>query len=87
MKNVAQSRKPGKIFYAHLFDQAGVLAKVNGQILFLDSDSGALVEIEPAMCNFLTVLGEVGLAEQQALWDQLRGGYAQIACTRHEGVS
>ena len=75
--------KPSKAFYAHLFNQAGVLAKVDGQILFMDSATGDIVAIEPSMCNFLTVLGEIGLADTQQVMDQLRGGYARIATSRN----
>jgi hypothetical protein len=76
------SRKPSKAYYAHLYDQAGVLAQVHGTIYFLASDSGAITAIAPAMCPFLTVLGEIGLADTQALMDHLRGGYARIATSQ-----
>jgi hypothetical protein len=38
--------------------------------------------LEPTDCNFLTVLGECGLADTQQIMDRLRGGAAAIACTR-----
>lgn len=82
MAKVAQTETPSKAFYAILFDDHGSLAKVNGHILFLNSTTGDIVEIEPSMCNFLTVLGEIGLADTQAIMDQIHGGFAAIACSR-----
>jgi len=70
-----------KSFFAHLFDASGVLAKVDGELVFF-SDAGAITTVEPSMINFLTVLGEVGLADTQQLLDRLHGKYAAIACSR-----
>jgi hypothetical protein len=85
MATVAETpttRKPSKAYYAHLYDQAGALAQVHGTIYFMASETGAITAIEPEMCPFMTVLGEIGLADTQALMDQLRGGYARIATSR-----
>jgi len=76
------SRKPSKAFYAHLDDQAGALAKVDGVIYFMASATGDLTAIEPEHCRFLTVLGEIGLSDTQAIMDKMHGGYARIACSR-----
>ena len=76
------TRKPLKAFYAHLYETAGVLTKVEGTIYFMDSMSGDIVEVEPAMCTFLTVLGEVGLSDTQVIMDHIRGGAAAVACGR-----
>ncbi len=76
MATVAQ-----KSFFAHLFDESGVLAKVDGELVFF-GDNGDITTVEPSMCNFLTVLGEIGLADTQAIMDRMHGGYAAIACTR-----
>jgi hypothetical protein len=75
-----------KSFYAHLFDEAGVLAKVDGDLMFF-SDAGTIVVVEPADINFLTVLGECGLANTQQLMDRLHGGYAAIATHRAQEVA
>ena len=85
MATVTQSRKPSKAFNAVLYKTHGSLAKVNGQLLFL-SDEGEITEIEPSMCNFLTVLGEIGLADTQEIMDQLHGGSAAVACHREQEV-
>jgi hypothetical protein len=76
MATVAQ-----KAFYAHLDDQAGVLAKVGKALVFF-GDDGAITTVEPSMIHCLTVLGEVGLADAQALLDRLHGGAAWLATHR-----
>jgi hypothetical protein len=70
-----------KSFFAHLFETSGVLAKVNGELVFFGDDD-TIVTVEPSMINFLTVLGETGLSNTQALLDRMHGGYAAIACGR-----
>jgi hypothetical protein len=78
--------KSNKAFYAHLWDQSGVLTQDHaGQIWFLDSDTDELIAIEPVHCTFLTVLGEAGTADCQKALDVLHHGYAAIACTREMG--
>jgi len=86
MATVTQTQTPSKVFYAHLFEEAGVLSKVHGELVFF-SDAGDIITVEPAMCNFLTVLGEVGVADCQRLMDRLHGSYAKIACTRRQEVA
>ena len=75
-----------KSFFAHLFDASGVLAKVDGELVFF-SDAGAITTVEPSMINFLTVLGEVGLADTQRGLDRLHGGAAWIATHRLQEVA
>jgi hypothetical protein len=75
-----------KSFYAHLFETSGVLAKVNGELVFFGDDDTVTV-VEPGDINFLSVLGECGLADTQKLMDRLHGGYAKIACTRLQEVA
>jgi hypothetical protein len=79
----AAARKP-RAFYAHLFDESGALTKVNGTLFFV-GDDGAVVEVEPSMVNFLTVLGEMTLADAQRIDDLMNGGPAGVACGREEG--
>ena len=81
MATVAQ-----KSFFAHLFDESGVLAKVDGSLVFF-ADSGEITDVEPSMVNFLTVLGECGVAECQRLADARHGGAAMIATTRRQEVA
>jgi hypothetical protein len=81
MQTLPVPAKNVKAFYAWLDDQHGVLTKVDGTMYFM-SDDGDITEIEPVHCPFLMPLGEVGLAETQALMDRLHGGAAAIACGR-----
>jgi hypothetical protein len=83
--NPTTTRKPLKAFRATLRDEAGTLAKVEGEILFF-SDAGEIIEVEPEDCVWLCVLGEVGISDTQALTDRLHGGYAAIACFRSQEV-
>jgi hypothetical protein len=80
MATVAQ-----KVFFANLYDEAGTLAKVNGELTFF-GDNGAITTVEPADVNFLVVLGEVGLAETARILDTMHGGAAKIACARLQEV-
>jgi hypothetical protein len=78
---ITAPRKPAKAFYAHLFMDSGALVKVGGTLYFV-GDAGAIVEVEPSMVNFLTVLGEMTLADAQRIEDLMAGGYAAVACGR-----
>jgi hypothetical protein len=73
-------------FYAHLFDASGVLAQVGNALVFF-GDDGAITTVEPRMITCLTVLGEVGVSETQALADRLHGGAAWIATHRQMEVA
>jgi hypothetical protein len=74
--------KPAKAFYAHLYGQAGTLAKVEGTIYFMAPETGTITAIAPEHCPFLTVLGEIGLADTQRLLDALHGELAAICTSR-----
>lgn len=63
----------------------GILTKVDGSLVFFTED-GEIIPIEPTDCNFLTVLGEVGLAETQKIMDRVHGGYAKVATSRQMEV-
>jgi hypothetical protein len=76
------TRKPTKAFYAHLYDQAGTLAKVDGVIYFMQPATGAITAIAPEHCPFLVVLGEIELADTQRLLDALHGGLAALCTSR-----
>ena len=72
-------------FYAVLYERSGVLGKVDGRIYFF-GDDGSVVEYEPDMAVFTTVLGRTDLADTQKILDQLHGGYAAVACGRGQEV-
>lgn len=80
-------RKVRKSFYAHLYDAAGVLAKLDDGLIYFFGEDGSVTEYEPEMAPWVTILGEVGIGDTQQIMDTLHGGYAKIACTRQEGVS
>jgi hypothetical protein len=50
-------------------------------------ESGEITAIELEDCTFLTVLGEIGLRDTQALMDQIHGGAARIAYDRLQEVA
>jgi hypothetical protein len=86
MSTVATSTTTRKSFYAHLFDEPGLLFQhTDGRILFLNETNDRITTIEPDMINFLTVLGQVAVANEQRLTDLGNGGAATIACTRTPG--
>jgi hypothetical protein len=70
-----------KAFYCVLFDQHGILGKIDSTIYFF-GDDGEITEYEPEMANFCTVLGRTDIADTQRLMDTIHGGYAAIACGR-----
>jgi hypothetical protein len=80
------TRKPLKAYRATLRDEPGTLAKVDGEML-LFTDTGAIVSIEPEDCVWLCILGEIGLADTQALLDRMHGNAAWIATHRAQEVA
>jgi hypothetical protein len=80
------SKQPSKAFYAHYYDQPGCLVKIRGILTFVGED-GLVSAIEPADVNFLTVLGQMEMADAQRIDDLMNGGSASIACSRQEGVA
>ena len=68
--------------------------QVAGSVIAQNLGLGFVTAVDPTqgqqsviVANFLTVLGEVGLADTQAIMDHLHGGYAKIACTRLQEVA
>ena len=84
MRTLPVAEPEVKAFYAVLYDRTGVLGKVDGRIYFFDDD-GSVVDFDPEMAVFTTVLGRTDLADTQLLLDRLHGTYAAIACSREEG--
>lgn len=75
-----------KCFAAILYDMSVVLTKDNDRIVVVtpDGDFVRFFEIEDA--TFCTILGEIGVADAQALADKRHGGFAMVACTRHQEI-
>jgi hypothetical protein len=76
------TRKPAKAYYAHLYEEPGTLAKVDGVIYFFQPETGTITAIEPEHCSFLTVLGEMGLADTKRVLDALHGGLVALCTSR-----
>jgi len=86
--HVDTTRKPRKAWYAHYYDQHGVLtADEGGQVWFLDSDTDELIAIDPTMYRWIDVHGECGLADAQLAADRRHGGYVAVACSRLQEVA
>lgn len=79
----APARKAPKAFNAILDDTEGMLTQVDGQLYFLAHDTEELTAIQPEHCNFLVVLGEIGLSATQNILDSIHGNLAGLACSRN----
>jgi hypothetical protein len=86
MQTLAVAEKNVKAFYCVLFDQHGILGKVN-QVLYFFGDDGQVIEYEPEMANFCTVLGRTDLADTQALLDKMHGGAVGVCLSRAQEVA
>jgi len=75
------TRKAPPVYRAHVYDEPGALAKIEGIIYFF-SDSGTITEVEPTDCPWITILGQAALAETQAILDRLHGGAAAVCTSR-----
>jgi hypothetical protein len=77
------ARNISKAFYCTLYNDEnhGVLVKVDHVIYFM-ADGGEITEYEPEMAPWLTLNGEVGLVDCQALSDILHGGAAAVCTSR-----
>jgi hypothetical protein len=71
--------------YATVYDEPATIAKVNDVLYVVYEDRIERFEVE--MAPFTVVLGDVALADDQAMRDRLSGGGAAIACSRDEGRS
>jgi hypothetical protein len=88
MAKVAQTGTPSKAYYSWLYEDHGILTQdAHGQVWFRNSTTDELTAITPEHVNFLSVNGEVGLAESARLADLRQGGPAQIACSRMQEVA
>jgi hypothetical protein len=83
MATVAQKQTPSKAYYSWLYEDHGILTQdAQGQVWFRNSETDALTAITPEHYNFLSVNGEVGLAECARLADVRRGGPVGICLSR-----
>jgi hypothetical protein len=75
-----------KAKFVHLYDADAIIAKVNNGLYVFHPD-GRVEDFTIEMAPFVAILGDVGLAEVQAMWDRVAGGPAKVACSREQGVS
>jgi hypothetical protein len=83
MQNLTQSQtnsKPRPVFYAHLNDEEGTLAKIDETVYFFNPDTGNITVV--TSYAGLVVLGEVGLSDTQRIMDDLHGGLAAVCTSR-----
>ena len=75
----APAPKSNKAFYAHLYDDHGVLTMdEHGAVWFRHSETDALTLVTPEMYPFVMPHGEVGLCDTQLL----RDGDRVVKCSR-----
>ena len=88
MASVTATTQTRKAFFAHLYDQPGLLFQhSDGRIMFLDEATDRITTVEPDMVNFLVTLGETAIANDQRLTDLANGGAAAISTSRLQGVA
>lgn len=90
MATVAQTPTPSKpqSYYATLYNDElhGILGKVDGRMYFF-CDNGDVIDFEPDMMPWTTVLGATSIADTQRIMDRIHGDAAWIATHRDEGRS
>jgi hypothetical protein len=87
MATLPQPRTIRKAFRATLRDEAGAVSKIDEVIYFFNDVTGAISPIEVEDCAWLCVLGEIGVADTQALMDRLHGGAVGICLSRRQEVA
>ena len=81
------SRKSDTTYYALFHDRHGVLGKLDGAVLFLDSDDDTLTVIDLTDFPLIAVLGQTDIADCQQIMDRLHGGYAGLCTSRKMEVA
>jgi hypothetical protein len=82
MATVAQPTIKAK--YAIVYSESATIAKVNN-VLYVLYDDGRVEPFEIEMSPWITILGDVNVAETQAMWDRVAGGAAAICTSRTMG--
>ena len=85
MMTQPQPQAQPRAYYAVFHGESGYLTKPDDDLLFVAYGSTDVHMITPAEVADLDVLGEVGSSVAQFVQDQMRGGYAAVACGRDEG--
>jgi hypothetical protein len=76
-----------KAFRCTVYDEPGVLAKIDQHLTFFRDSDSAIIDFEPEMAPWTCILGEVGLAEVARLADRRHGGAVHICLTRGQEVA
>jgi len=84
MQTVAQPTIKAK--NATVYHESCTIARVH-DVLYVIYDDGRIEPFAVEMAPFTTILGDVALAETQAMWDRVSGGTAAIACSRQMEVA
>jgi hypothetical protein len=66
--------------YAHLYDRAGVVARIDRALTFLDFATDETTVLEPDQLNFLAVYGPVPAYDTPAFLAAMRGQHEHLSC-------
>jgi hypothetical protein len=90
MATVSSFVRPCKLapraYRAHLYDAPGIVTTLDGAIVFVDDETEALTTIEPDMCPWVMVLGDIGISDTQLLMDRLHGNAVGVCVSRQQEV-
>jgi hypothetical protein len=67
-------------YYARLYDQRGVVARIDRALTFLDLATDEAVVLEPDQLNFCTVYGPVPAYDTPAFVAAMRGQHDHLCC-------
>ena len=76
-----------KAKYATVYDEAVTIVRGQGGGLYVVYEDSRIEPFTVALAPFTVVLGDVSLAETQAMWDRVSGGAVRIACERLQEVA
>jgi hypothetical protein len=67
-------------YYARLYEQRGVVARIDRALTFLDLSTAEAVVLEAPDCQWLVVTGEVEPERVPMLREQMRGCHDHLRC-------
>jgi hypothetical protein len=67
-------------YYARLYEQRGVVARIDRALTFFDLSTAESVVVEPDMMNFCTVYGPVPTHDTPAVLAAMRGQHDHLSC-------
>ena len=78
---------PGIAEYARIYDESATIVQGQGGGLYVLYDDDRIEPFEVEMVPFTVVLGDVAVAETQAMWDRIAGGPVGICLSRKMEVA